>query len=91
LHNIAHIYWRHNLGKESFRKNSARIPTDARRSAHNAEALAWGGNPMNNLAPLANAKIPLLIVCSDADETVSPEENALIVEHVTGRSAARWR
>ena len=35
---------------------------------------------MNNLAPLANAKIPLLIVCSDADETVPPKENALIVE-----------
>lgn len=45
-----------------------------------AEALAWKGNPVDNLAPLANAKIPLLIVCSDADETVPPEENALIVE-----------
>lgn len=44
------------------------------------EALAYPRNPVDNLAPLAKAKIPLLIVCSDADETVPPEENALIVE-----------
>ena len=44
------------------------------------EALAYPWNPVDNLAPLAEAKIPLLIVCADADEVVPPEENSLIVE-----------
>lgn len=48
------------------------------------EALAWRGNPVDNLAPLAAAKIPLLHVFGDADETVPWEEN-------TGMVADRYR
>lgn len=35
---------------------------------------------MDNLAPLAEAKIPLLILCADADEVVPPEENGFLAE-----------
>src|SRR5690606_36731111 len=34
------------------------------------EALAFQGNPVDNLTPLAEAKIPLLHVCGDADKVV---------------------
>lgn len=44
------------------------------------EALAYPGNPVDNLAPLAEAKIPLLILCADADEVVPPEENGFLAE-----------
>ena len=40
-----------------------------------AEALAYPGNPVDNLAPLARAGIPLLHVFGDADEVVPWEEN----------------
>lgn len=44
------------------------------------EALAYRANPVDNLAPLAQAKIPLLHVCGDADEVVPIEENTRLVE-----------
>ena len=44
------------------------------------EALEWNGNPIDSLAPLANSHVPLLILCADSDEVVSPEENALLAE-----------
>lgn len=37
-------------------------------------------NPVDNLAPLAQAKIPLLHVCGDADEVVPMEENTRLIE-----------
>lgn len=40
------------------------------------EALAYKLNPVDNLAPLAKAKIPLLHVCGDADEVVPYAENS---------------
>lgn len=43
------------------------------------EALAYTGNPIDNLAPLAKAGIPLLHVYGDADEVVPWEENTGIV------------
>lgn len=49
-----------------------------------AEALAYPYNPVDNLAPLANAKVPLLHVYGDADEVVPWEEN-------TGLVAQRYR
>ena len=45
-----------------------------------AEALAYGKNPIDSLAPLAKAKIPILSICG-ADDTVVPvAENTAIVE-----------
>lgn len=43
------------------------------------EALAYSGNPIDNLAPLAKAGVPLLHVCGDADDVVPMEENTNIV------------
>ena len=49
-----------------------------------AEALAYQGNPVDNLAPLAKAQVPLLHVYGDADEVVPWEEN-------TGLIAERYK
>jgi pimeloyl-ACP methyl ester carboxylesterase len=45
-----------------------------------AEALAYKGNPVDNLGPLAKAKIPLISVVGDADDIVPAGENTAIVE-----------
>lgn len=50
----------------------------------NAEALAYGKNPVDNLEPLAKAKVPLLHVYGDADDVVPWNEN-------TGVVAERYR
>jgi alpha-beta hydrolase superfamily lysophospholipase len=44
-----------------------------------AEALAYNKNPIDELAPLAAAKIPLLNVYGDADKTVPWDENTKIL------------
>jgi lysophospholipase L1-like esterase/pimeloyl-ACP methyl ester carboxylesterase len=44
-----------------------------------AEALAYGGNPVDNLKPLAQAKVPLLHVYGDADTVVPWMENTAVV------------
>ena len=44
------------------------------------QAMAYPINPLDNLKPLANAKIPIISVCGDADKTVPFDENTLIVE-----------
>lgn len=49
-----------------------------------AEAKAYGKNPVDNLAPLAAAQVPLLHVYGDADEVVPWDEN-------TGVIADRYR
>ena len=49
-----------------------------------AEALAYDKNPIDNLAPLAAAKVPLLHVYGDADKVVPWDEN-------TGVIAERYR
>jgi pimeloyl-ACP methyl ester carboxylesterase len=48
--------------------------------ASEAEALAYRGNPVDNLRPLAQAGIPLLHVYGDADTGVPPAENVLVVK-----------
>ena len=48
-----------------------------------AAALAWPGNPVDRLAPLAQHLVPLLHVFGDADEVVPWEEN-------TGLIASRY-
>ncbi|MFG0333040.1 MAG: alpha/beta hydrolase family protein [Maioricimonas sp. JB049] len=49
-----------------------------------AEALAWPHNPIDSLAPLAKAAVPLLHVYGEADEVVPWDEN-------TGIIAERYR
>lgn len=44
------------------------------------QALAYPLNPVDNLAPIAAAKIPIIAVAGDADDTVPIEENIKIVE-----------
>jgi len=44
-----------------------------------AAALAYKGNPVDSLAPLAKNKVPLLHVFGDADEVVPAEENTLLL------------
>lgn len=44
------------------------------------QALAYKLNPVDNLAPLAKAKIPLLHICGDADDVVPLDENTRVVE-----------
>jgi len=46
-----------------------------------AQARAYKGNPIDNLAPLAKAKIPIFIVCGDMHDWVVPiEANSLLLE-----------
>ena len=47
--------------------------------ASEEEALAYRGNPVDNLQPLAQAGIPLLHVYGDTDTAVPPVDNALVV------------
>ena len=44
---------------------------------NDAEALAYKGNPIDNLQPLADHHVPLFILYADADKAAIPEENAL--------------
>jgi len=44
------------------------------------QALEYKLNPVDNLAPLAKAKIPLLHVCGAADDVVPLDENTSVVE-----------
>lgn len=45
------------------------------------QARAYKGNPIDNLAPLAHAKIPIFCVCGDMHDWVVPiEENTLLLE-----------
>ena len=43
-------------------------------------AKAYKLNPVDNLEPLAKAKIPILSICGDADDVVPVGENTLLVE-----------
>ena len=45
-----------------------------------AEGLAYNGNPIDILEPLAHAKVPLLHVCGDTDTAVPYEENSAILK-----------
>ncbi len=47
--------------------------------ASEADALAWPTNPIDNLKPIAHAKIPVILVVGDADEVVPLCENADIL------------
>lgn len=44
------------------------------------EAKAWKTNPVDNLAPLAKAKIPIIHVVGDADKVVPVSENTALAQ-----------
>lgn len=44
------------------------------------QALAWKGNPIDVLAPIAKARIPVLHVVGDVDEAVPHDENSLVLK-----------
>ncbi|MBL7134691.1 MAG: prolyl oligopeptidase family serine peptidase [Phycisphaerae bacterium] len=44
-----------------------------------AQAMAYKRNPIDNLKPLADAKVPLLNVCGDADPVVPMAENTTVL------------
>ncbi|HEX8278732.1 MAG TPA: alpha/beta hydrolase, partial [Segetibacter sp.] len=44
------------------------------------EAMEYKGNPIDNLEPLAKAKIPILCIYGETDDVVPPAENINIVE-----------
>jgi pimeloyl-ACP methyl ester carboxylesterase len=48
--------------------------------ASEQEALAYTKNPVDNLAGLAKAKVPLLHLAADADEVVPYEENTVVLK-----------
>jgi pimeloyl-ACP methyl ester carboxylesterase len=45
-----------------------------------AQALAWKGNPIDILASIARARIPILHVVGDADDVVPVEENTTVLK-----------
>jgi pimeloyl-ACP methyl ester carboxylesterase len=45
-----------------------------------AEALAYQGNPVDRLAPIAKAGIPLIHIIGEADKSVPPKSNSDILE-----------
>lgn len=48
-------------------------------SRDEAEALAWKGSPIDVLAPIAKAKIPIIHVYGEADDVVPASENTLVL------------
>jgi pimeloyl-ACP methyl ester carboxylesterase len=50
------------------------------RFSSEAEALAYKKNPVDNLQPLAQAKVPLFLLCGDADDVVPYPENGALVQ-----------
>jgi alpha-beta hydrolase superfamily lysophospholipase len=48
--------------------------------ASEEEAVAYDKNPIDLLKPLAQAGVPLLHVCGDADDVVPLEENSGIIK-----------
>ena len=59
-------------------KNWSRV-LDLWKFKDEAEALAYKGNPVDSLAPLAKRNVPLLHVFGDADDVVPADENTLLL------------
>lgn len=76
--------WPGGKGKGPGDKNNWKLVLERYGFKNEAEALAYDRNPVDNLAPLAKAKVPLLHVYGDADEVVPWDEN-------TGVVAERYR
>ncbi len=72
------------LGKGQGSADDWKHLLDAYHFKDDAEAIAYRGNPVDNLGPLAKARVPLLHVFGDADTVVPWDEN-------TGVVASRYR
>ena len=70
-------------GAEGYGKGSAQEwanLTSAYGFKDDAEALAYTGNPVDTLAPLAKAKVAIIHVIGDADDVVWPAKNSDVIE-----------
>ncbi|MCG6156493.1 alpha/beta hydrolase fold domain-containing protein [Rubinisphaera margarita] len=76
--------WPGGRGKGPGSERDWKLVLQRYRFANEAEALAYRGNPVDRLKPLAEAGVPLLHVYGDADEVVPWDEN-------TGLLAERYR
>ena len=56
-----------------------------------AEALAYTGNPIDTLAPLAKAGVALIHVVGDADDVVPADENTAIIETRYGKLGGEFK
>lgn len=71
--------WPGGKGKGPGDKHNWKLVIERYGFKNEAEALAYDKNPIDNLAPLAKAKVSLLHVYGDADEVVPWDENTGIV------------
>jgi pimeloyl-ACP methyl ester carboxylesterase len=72
--------WPAGKGKSKGDAGSWKTLMNAYKFKSEAEALAYDKIPVDNLKPLADAKIPIFCVCGGADEVVPYEENTAIVK-----------
>ena len=72
--------WPAGMGKSKRAPGVWRLCRRAYGFASEAEALAYRKNPIDNLEPLAKARIPILSICGGADAVVPVAENTAIVE-----------
>jgi len=71
------------LGGKGYGKGNARewaVLMKAYGFKDEAEALAFRGNPVDTLAPLAKAKVAIIHVVGDADDIVQSEKNTDLIE-----------
>ena len=71
--------WPGGKGKGKGSKGDWALTMKVYRFANEAEALAYKGNPVDNLKPLADAKVPLLHIYGDADDVVPWDENTGVI------------
>lgn len=71
--------WPGGKGKGPGSKNDWKKLQNDYHFASEEEALSYRGNPVDQLAKIAQAKIPVLHVCGDADEVVPYEENTAVL------------
>ena len=71
--------WPGGKGKGKGSKGDWALTLKVYHFANEAEALAYPGNPVDNLKPLADAKVPLLHVYGDADDVVPWDENTGVI------------
>lgn len=71
--------WPGGKGKSQGSPNEWKLCLKAYNFKDEVEALAYKHNPIDNLDPIAAAKIPLLIVCGEVDRVVPLAENTSIL------------
>ena len=71
--------WPGGRGKGTGSKSDWALAIQAYHFADEPQMLDYQGNPVDMLAPLAAARIPIIHVVGDADTTVPPSENSDVV------------